>query len=292
MVFPTQVIQSGNSKAKNKKGYVSLDYIRDNHPNSLKMIQSEKELTEISEPHFGSDSSSCGNGGSSESTCNGKNRTEKKAAAIKVFDCKTTKWYVKSKAHKHNCWKGLSAEAKAKKIMANVRHINQRRPHFKPDPRFSVCISQKESKLIPNQGNPYNSRGRRLSSAIGMFQILFPTQKDARQRAGKTVIDGYGHLSMKQYRSTMKKSSLLQTDLHHRVLYLKAKSAGLMTAINKGSSSAYVYQRLARYYYDANRGGPYSYAVTKCYKCIKKIFNRKGQRISKNNLKNCLERVH
>ena len=179
----------------------------------------------------------------------------------------------------------MSLEQKARLIMNDISIINQLRPGLYLDPRFSLCVAYRESRISPN--------ARGSSSDYGIYQI---TNSTARHVLGmhRPVTPSFEKYQRSQYRyrTAMLQSTLAQADLHHSVMLAKAKQENLLRAINRNPENAHLLQRLAISY---NGNGPrairYGRGVIRCYQAMKQVASRGGHIHNPSGLQRALNRL-
>lgn len=215
--------------------------------------------------------------------------TPTKQKSMVIFNCNNTV-YRSSNFSKYSCLKSMSLADRAKLVMQDVIQINKMRPEFNLDPRMSTCMAYRESGFNPNAkgGTP----------DWGMYQVIDSTGRHV-LRVTPSVIPGFKGLSWTQYRNKMLSSTLAQADLHHNVVYQKAKvsSSDLrsMNAAMNGSAkqvSSSVVQRIATRYNGAgSRAIRYGNAIRNCYSCMTQISSKTGSISNSGRLSYCLNKA-
>ncbi|MCB0377645.1 MAG: hypothetical protein KDD33_04070 [Bdellovibrionales bacterium] len=292
--YPVKIIKSPNSaidtQGRESIGFVALDYILRN----VDKAQYRTRRAQVSEvANFNTefpDSPNAGKftGGGGETTDNGgvdkddKDNGAGPSGTQNVYNCSNTT-FTRNYANT-SCLRNKSLASRAELVMRDVLQINKLRPQFTPDPRFSACISYRESHFHPN--------AKGMAGEAGMYQVIWSTHTYVRKHV-KSVTPGFVGLSASQEKAKMVRSTLAQADLHHAVLYRKATYMNAVNSASKGESEA-LYKKLAVMYNGSKTKYTYAARVTSCYSCMKGIYTRnvgKKSGYSEGKLKSCLNKA-
>lgn len=279
LFFPVKVVRSSSGDIKTdgpeSYGYLALDYLRTHvqphryetvHTtleNALNLATLSNDTTQIA----GGDS----NYGSETTSTQSRPAAAPVSQSQNVINCNNTRYRTPRQGfQKNSCLKKMSVSQRANLVMRDVSQINQLRSSFNLDPRFSACIAYRESHMHPNAkgGTP----------DWGMYQVIDSTGR-AVLRRNNPVTPGFSQYRYNwvQYRDNMLRSTLAQSDLHHSVLFEKARENNLIRQVNSKTTRVSVYQKLAtRYNGDGARARHYGSKIANCYKAMLKVAKRDG----------------
>ena len=296
MCVPVRVHKSSNPNiADGTIAYISLQYIKENiNPSRYTSGRTELEITtNIANGETTTDPVVDGG----EVTTPDTSDTSTDISTSEVLNCNNTV-YRSSNYGRNSCLRNLSMTQQAELVMSDIIKVNQlvraaaTRGNFNLDPRVSVCMSFKESSQSNGRGGVTLSPNAKGGTPDwGMFQVIDSTGRGVLRRT-PTVTPGFSGLSWIEYRNKMLKSTLAQADLHHNVLYHKARENNLLSSINAGTESTEVYRTLAKRYNGSGaRATNYGNKVASCYSCMKGIATRAGKITNSGGLMGCLNRV-
>ncbi len=291
LFFPVRVVRSSSDNhdiRSESYGYLALDYLRTHvEPHRYETIHTTLENA-LSLPAVSNDNTQILGGDSSY----GSETTSTKSAPApisqpqNVINCNNTVYRTpRQGSQKNSCLRTMSVNQRANLVMKDVSHINQLRSGFNLDPRFSACIAYRESHMHPNAkgGTP----------DWGMYQVIDSTGRAALKR-NNPVTPGFSQhrYNWVQYRDNMLRSTLAQADLHHSVLFEKARENNLIGPVNSLTTSVSVYQTLATRY---NGGGPrarhYGSRIASCYRSMLSVAKRDGTIINSAALERALNKA-
>ena len=294
LYFPVKVVRASGRDVEpgspESYGYLALDYLRTHvPPHRYETVHTPLE-TALSHPAESTTattqvvSGDSSFGGETTSPLSSSSVTPV-ASNSDVWNCDNTLYRTPRQGfQQHSCLKNLNLKQRAELVMKDVLRINQLRPSFNLDPRFSACIAYRESHMHPNAkgGTP----------DWGMYQVIDATGKDALKR-NNPVIPGFSQYryNWEQYKTKMLQSTLAQADLHHSVLFEKAKTRSL-TQINGGTTDVGIYQSLAtRYNGKGPRARHYGSRIAGCYRAMLSVARRDGTITNGANLQSALNRA-
>lgn len=290
LCVPVKVIRSSDGRIdEGTIGFISLHYINENVDKSrYRTLRTIRDVT-TNVPSDPSGVAEAEQGGS-ETTAGGTQEPaeETPPASQEVFNCDNTVYRSRNYTS-HSCLRNLSLQQQAELVMRDVKRVNDlvraagTRDNFNVDPRVSACMAYRESQFSPNAkgGTP----------DWGMYQVIDSTARSVLRRE-RAVTEGFNGIAWEEYKAKMLQSTLAQADLHHNVLYHKAKENGLLSAINSGTTSTATYRTLAtRYNGSGSRATRYGNAIANCYDCMKGIATRDGRVTNSSSLQSCLNRA-
>lgn len=178
-----------------------------------------------------------------------------------------------------NCFaqNGMTVKQKAEHIMGDIHALNSMR-ELSIDPRFSLCIANRESGMAPNA-----SSGR---GDWGLYQVRDSTGEEAIATHGM-VTPGFEQYNTRgEYRALRDRfpsNPLAQADVHHSVVIGKASIADFLRGTNirqrlgNGTMRVEDYQILADYYNASSNRRAYARAIANCYRAMLSVATEDGQ---------------
>lgn len=206
-------------------------------------------------------------------------------ASSQVFNCNNT--YSDYRTTRQNyarssCLRNMEEHERAQLVLNDVMRINQLREGFSVDPRFSLCIAYRESRMHPNAkgGTP----------DWGMYQVIDSTGEWVLSQNQPVISEFVQYRrNWEQYKRNMIRSTLAQADLHHMVLFQIAKrSSSRVARFRNGTASDSDYRRLTEGY---NRSSVYQNKIMSCFGAIKSSVSRDGRILNRTNMINALQRA-
>ena len=203
------------------------------------------------------------------SSSGGNQRSFGTLSQSRIFNCDNTR-YRNRNYLRHSCLKSMNLEEKAALVMEDASIINGLRREFYLDPRFSFCVTSRESGIAPN--------ARGSANDYGMYQVTNSTARYV-LNMHEPVVPFFVQYRENQskYRKAMLSSTLAQADLHHSVMFAKAKQEGLADQINNNPENVYLLRRLATSYNGrGRRARRYGAKVARCYETMKQAVSKTG----------------